>query len=73
MQLGFFWHMQLALGAATPVLTRPIAFATAFMLAFSVVIALFKDVPDVAGDSQVGGLGGKPCGASSARTREWSK
>ncbi|PSC70256.1 putative homogentisate phytyltransferase chloroplastic [Micractinium conductrix] len=53
-QLGFFWHMQLALGAATPVLTRPIAFATAFMLAFSVVIALFKDVPDVAGDSQAG-------------------
>ena len=96
MQLGFFFHMQLALAgpagaastaaaaavagapaaasghvlfgalsaaaaAAGVTITRPIAFATAFMLLFSVVIALFKDIPDVAGDSQVGrwvGLGG---------------
>lgn len=53
-QLGFFFHMQLAMGSAAPAITRPIAFATAFMLLFSVVIALFKDVPDVAGDSKAG-------------------
>lgn len=53
MQLGFFFHMQLALGTAAPAVTRPIAFATSFMLLFSVVIALFKDVPDVKGDSHV--------------------
>ncbi|KAI7843132.1 hypothetical protein COHA_003303 [Chlorella ohadii] len=53
-QLGFFFHMQLALGSAAPAITRPIAFATAFMLLFSVVIALFKDIPDVAGDSKAG-------------------
>lgn len=53
-QLGFFFHMQLALGSAAPAVTRPIAFATAFMLLFSVVIALFKDVPDVKGDSHAG-------------------
>ena len=35
-------------------LTRPLAFATSFMLLFSVVIALFKDIPDVVGDRQVG-------------------
>ena len=53
-QLGFFFHMTRALGCAAPfAVTRPIAFATAFMLLFSVVIALFKDVPDVAGDSKV--------------------
>ncbi|EFN55723.1 hypothetical protein CHLNCDRAFT_52381 [Chlorella variabilis] len=53
-QLGFFWHMQLALGSPAPAITRPIAFATAFMLLFSVVIALFKDIPDIAGDRQAG-------------------
>lgn len=37
------------------VASRPLAFATAFMLLFSVVIALFKDIPDVAGDSKVRG------------------
>ena len=63
MQLGFFWHMQGAVGGAAAgaagaglALTRPIAFATAFMLLVSVVIALFKDIPDVAGDSKVSGL-----------------
>jgi hypothetical protein len=58
-QLGFFFHMQLALGSGTPAVTRPIAFATAFMLLFSVVIALFKDIPDIAGDKQVGGSRGR--------------
>lgn len=42
-QLGFFAHMRQALApGATLVLSRPIAFATAFMLLFSIVIALFK-------------------------------
>ncbi len=44
-------------GVGTVAITRPVAFATAFMLLFSVVIALFKDIPDVAGDSKVGGRG----------------
>ena len=53
-QLGFFFHMQAALGVSSLTLTRPIVFATGFMLMFSIVIALFKDVPDVAGDEQAG-------------------
>ena len=74
MQLGFFLHMQLAVGGSAAAagagggaaaggglaaalgpaaLSRPILFATAFMLLFSVVIALFKDIPDVAGDRKV--------------------
>uniref|UniRef100_A0A0E0E4P0 Uncharacterized protein n=1 Tax=Oryza meridionalis TaxID=40149 RepID=A0A0E0E4P0_9ORYZ len=32
------------------VFTRPLIFATAFMTFFSVVIALFKDIPDIEGD-----------------------
>jgi hypothetical protein len=51
-QLGFFMHMKLALGAASLRPTRPLLFATAFMLVFSIVIALFKDIPDVKGDAQ---------------------
>ena len=53
-QLGFFMHMKLAMGAASLQPTRPLLFATAFMLVFSIVIALFKDIPDVKGDRQVG-------------------
>ena len=54
-QLGFYLHMRGALGAPLGVsaITRPVAFATAFMLLFSIVIALFKDIPDVLGDSKV--------------------
>ncbi|RYR30253.1 hypothetical protein Ahy_B01g055066 isoform E [Arachis hypogaea] len=32
------------------VFSRPLIFATAFMSFFSVVIALFKDIPDIEGD-----------------------
>ncbi|KAF0904719.1 hypothetical protein E2562_036251 [Oryza meyeriana var. granulata] len=32
------------------VFSRPLIFATAFMTFFSVVIALFKDIPDIEGD-----------------------
>ncbi len=51
-QLGFFFHMQQALGYSA-VITRPLLFAMGFMLFFSIVIALFKDIPDVRGDSRV--------------------
>jgi homogentisate phytyltransferase/homogentisate geranylgeranyltransferase len=62
-QLGFFHHMRHALAAAaggaadlslSAALPRSLAFATAFMLLFSVVIALFKDIPDAAGDAAAG-------------------
>lgn len=52
-QLGFFFHMKMAMGAPTVALTRPLIFAITFMLFFSIVIALFKDIPDVKGDAQV--------------------
>lgn len=52
-QLGFYFHMKMALGAKTVALTRPLIFAMSFMLFFSIVIALFKDIPDVKGDAQV--------------------
>lgn len=53
-QLGFYYHMMYATGSSSAVLTPPILFATAFMLLFSIVIALFKDIPDVVGDSHAG-------------------
>ena len=52
-QLGFYFHMRQALGAAQYTLTRPLAFAVGFMLFVSIVIALFKDIPDIQGDRQV--------------------
>lgn len=52
-QLGFYFHMQQALGGSRIALTWPLLFAVCFMLVFSIVIALFKDIPDVKGDSQV--------------------
>ena len=35
-----------------PTLTFPLLFASAFMSIFSVVIAFFKDIPDVKGDKR---------------------
>ncbi len=52
-QLGFYFHMKRAMGSASLTLTRPLAFATSFMLFVSVVIALFKDIPDIKGDRKV--------------------
>ncbi|MQM13696.1 hypothetical protein Taro_046619 [Colocasia esculenta] len=49
-QLAFFLHMQTFVFSRPAVLTRPLIFATAFMSFFSVVIALFKDIPDIDGD-----------------------
>lgn len=53
-QLGFYYHMKEAIGAAHPQMTPPLIFAISFMVLCSVVIALFKDVPDLAGDEQAG-------------------
>lgn len=53
-QLGFYFHMQRQLGEAQVLLTGPVLFATGFMLIFSIVIALMKDIPDVLGDTQAG-------------------
>lgn len=52
-QLGFYYHMKEAIGAAHPQMTPPLIFAISFMVLCSVVIALFKDVPDLQGDEQV--------------------
>jgi len=55
-QFGFFFHMQRAMAAATAAASTTLLsqealyFATAFMFVFSIVIALFKDIPDARGD-----------------------
>mmetsp|Transcript_33170 Transcript_33170/g.62438 ORF Transcript_33170/g.62438 Transcript_33170/m.62438 type:complete len:420 (-) Transcript_33170:706-1965(-) len=51
-QLGFFLHMRVSVLGAPAALSSPLIFATGFMCLCSVVIALFKDIPDVAGDSK---------------------
>ncbi|KAL5709664.1 hypothetical protein ACHQM5_020328 [Ranunculus cassubicifolius] len=53
-QLAFFLHMQRFLLRRPAVLTRSVIFATAFMSFFLVVIALFKDIPDIDGDKIFG-------------------
>lgn len=52
-QLGFYFHMKMGMGAPELALSRPLIFAICIMLVFSIVIALFKDMPDVKGDAQV--------------------
>ncbi|KAM6574172.1 hypothetical protein CsatA_022499 [Cannabis sativa] len=49
-QLAFFLHIQTHVFKRPAVFSRPLIFATAFMSFFSVVIALFKDIPDIDGD-----------------------
>ncbi|CAA7408202.1 unnamed protein product [Spirodela intermedia] len=49
-QMCFFLHMQTFVFRRPVILSRPLIFATAFMSFFSVVIALFKDIPDIEGD-----------------------
>lgn len=54
-QFGFFFHAREALlgrlGATSLIPNnQALYFATAFMFIFSIVIALFKDIPDVRGD-----------------------
>jgi len=65
-QLGFYTHMVISAAggpssivAASPEallssITHPVIFTVAFMLFFSIVIALFKDIPDVKGDDKAG-------------------
>eukprot|EP00249_Psilotum_nudum_P008765 c21497_g1_i1 orf=714-2057(-) len=53
-QLAFYLHMQEFVFGRAAALTRPVLFATTFMCFFSVVIALFKDIPDVEGDQLYG-------------------
>lgn len=53
-QMAFFLHMQMHVYKRPPVFSRPLIFATAFMSFFSVVIALFKDIPDIDGDKIFG-------------------
>jgi homogentisate phytyltransferase / homogentisate geranylgeranyltransferase len=50
MQLGFWAHMRIGLGLSTEHLGGNLVFMCLFMAFFSVVIALFKDIPDVRGD-----------------------
>jgi homogentisate phytyltransferase/homogentisate geranylgeranyltransferase len=54
-QIGFFSHIQETL--AQPVRWQDcdaITFSVAFILSFSIVIAFFKDLPDIAGDEAAG-------------------
>ncbi|KAL9242279.1 hypothetical protein vseg_016296 [Gypsophila vaccaria] len=53
-QIAFFLHMQVHVFGRPAVFSRPLIFATAFMSFFSVVIALFKDIPDMEGDKIFG-------------------
>ncbi|XP_021649160.1 homogentisate phytyltransferase 1, chloroplastic isoform X3 [Hevea brasiliensis] len=53
-QLAFYLHMQTHVYRRPTVFSRPLIFATAFMCLFSVVIALFKDIPDIEGDKIFG-------------------
>ncbi|KAG2692079.1 hypothetical protein I3760_08G035700 [Carya illinoinensis] len=53
-QLAFFLHIQTHVYKRPAVFSRPLIFATAFMSFFSVVIALFKDIPDIDGDKIYG-------------------
>ncbi|KAJ8750650.1 hypothetical protein K2173_015831 [Erythroxylum novogranatense] len=53
-QLAFFLHMQSHVYGRPATFSKPLIFATAFMSFFSVVIALFKDIPDMEGDKIFG-------------------
>ncbi|KAL0316636.1 UNVERIFIED_CONTAM: Homogentisate phytyltransferase 1, chloroplastic, partial [Sesamum radiatum] len=53
-QIAFYLHIQMYVYGRPALLTKPVIFATAFMSFFSVVIALFKDIPDIVGDKIYG-------------------
>lgn len=53
-QLAFYLHIQTSVYSRAAVFSKPVIFATAFMSFFSVVIALFKDIPDIVGDKIFG-------------------
>ena len=66
-QFGFYMHMQHVMGVRHYIVSRPVVFAMSFMLLFSIVIALFKDIPDIQGDSQVQTLASSSPPKQSAR------
>ncbi|KAH6828615.1 homogentisate phytyltransferase 1 [Perilla frutescens var. hirtella] len=53
-QIAFYMHIQMYVYGRPAILTKSVIFATAFMSFFSVVIALFKDIPDIVGDKIFG-------------------
>ncbi|KAJ0724430.1 putative homogentisate phytyltransferase [Helianthus annuus] len=53
-QIAFYLHIQTFVYGRLAVFPKPVIFATGFMSFFSVVIALFKDIPDIVGDKIFG-------------------
>ncbi|XP_070038722.1 homogentisate geranylgeranyltransferase-like isoform X3 [Nicotiana tomentosiformis] len=53
-QFAFFAHIQKYVLVRPMLYTRSLVFAVTFMCIFTVVIALFKDIPDVDGDRDFG-------------------
>ncbi|XP_071742127.1 homogentisate phytyltransferase 1, chloroplastic-like [Rutidosis leptorrhynchoides] len=53
-QVAFYLHIQTFVYGRLAVFPKPVIFATGFMSFFSVVIALFKDIPDIVGDKIFG-------------------
>ena len=53
-QLGFYLHTQHAVGLPALRLSKEVLCAMALFTYYSIVIALFKDIPDIKGDIQVG-------------------
>ncbi|KAL8242895.1 hypothetical protein R6Q59_013197 [Mikania micrantha] len=53
-QIAFYLHIQTFVLGRLTVFPKPVIFATGFMSFFSVVIALFKDIPDIVGDKIFG-------------------
>ncbi|KAJ9557766.1 hypothetical protein OSB04_012380 [Centaurea solstitialis] len=53
-QIAFYLHIQTFVYGRVAVFPKPVIFATGFMSFFSVVIALFKDIPDIVGDKIFG-------------------
>ncbi|XP_019419929.1 PREDICTED: naringenin 8-dimethylallyltransferase 2, chloroplastic-like [Lupinus angustifolius] len=52
--LGYFFHMQTRVFKRPATLTRPLIFCISILSLFFVVIALFKDIPDIEGDTKFG-------------------
>lgn len=53
-QIAFYLHVQTHVYGRPAIFPKPVIFATGFMSFFSVVIALFKDIPDIVGDQIYG-------------------
>lgn len=53
-QIAFYLHIQTFVYGRLAMFPKPVIFATGFMSFFSVVIALFKDIPDIVGDKIFG-------------------